>query len=114
MKRKYKNFKSFIKNTRNLTLYHIRNKRAYFDTGKKQGWNKFEMELPQKYWEQILDIIGGAHKNRKRIENIIKDKRFQHWAFERFIYSGTRDKFEYIAGQDYTYEINSIRKDILK
>lgn len=94
-------------------LYHdtvsaeiISEKRACFKDGASYECCNFEIPeaSEQHFWKEIAKVIWS-----KPTESNINDlKSSKGWWLRRLTWNGER--FEYVAGQDYPYEIRQIRK----
>lgn len=103
--KKYKTIQGMALQTNQLTFQHVLNERIYHN---KQGWINAKIDNLDEIINTIVyDVIGG------RKQNIIINKLYKgvsHWALERIIYCTHRKKFLYVAGQDYVWELNELRK----
>jgi hypothetical protein len=65
--------------------------------------------------EQIVDIIGGRNKGRLTsiLDYHLKSSDFWGVA-SRFMYDFKNDRWSYCTGQDYIFEMKSVRKALLK
>lgn len=84
----------------------ISEKRACFKDGTSYECCNFEIPeaSEQHFWKEIAKVIWS-----KPIEANINDlKSSKGWWLRRLTWNGER--FEYVAGQDYPYEIRQIRK----
>lgn len=101
----YKNIQNAAKKTNQLTLNNLISNRFYH---KKLGWIK--LNINDIDLDSLVSLIGGRGYN---YSSLIKD--YIEWGssygiLDRLIYSTDRKRWEYIAGQDYTAELNTIRK----
>ena len=99
--------KELLQTGSNFTLRDIVN-------GEKRGLHynvyPFWRELSDSDIEAIVKLVGGQAKSRKRVFSCLKYdlSTFPHWWLERIEFENGR--WSYCAGQDYVYEMASIRK----
>lgn len=74
----------------------------------KHGWIncKLELDAMEVFFQDMLAIIGG--KKRNVVSTAIRYRRPNHWTLKRIIWSNGH--WQYYAGQDYTSELNQLRK----
>lgn len=94
-------------------LYHdtvsaeiISEKRACFKDGASYEFCNFEIPeaSEQHFWKEIANVLW----NKPTEANINALKESKGWWLQLLTWNGER--FEYVAGQDYPYEIRQIRK----
>lgn len=97
-------------------LYHdtvsaeiISEKRACFKDGASYECCNFEIPeaSEQHFWKEIAKVLW----NKPTEANINALKESKGWWLRRLTWNGER--FEYVAGQDYPYEIRQIRKSVI-
>lgn len=97
-------------------LYHdtvsaeiISEKRACFKDGASYDINDYEIPeaSEQHFWKEIAKVIW----TKPTEANINALKSSKGWWLRRLTWNGER--FEYVAGQDYPYEIRQIRKFVM-
>lgn len=98
---------------RQTTAQELINSCVYLNDG---GWTKIELstELKQEVINKIVDCFGGQERTKTNIRFTLHRETPQHWGLSRTILV-KRDnevRFTYIAGQDYTSELNEIRKKL--
>lgn len=80
---------------------------------KKHNWVKIPLSLAENHYllEIAADTIGG--RNRSGITRGLR-RTTGHWALRRLIFRQTDGKItcSYCAGQDYTAELNELRKHL--
>jgi|SRR6056297_3842200 len=109
-KRNYKSIESLKGKVRQLNLYHLISCNIpHIDA----GWININNLLTNNHINQIADLLGGRTSTKQHIKTVLKNQTFSAWYLERIIYSFDRNKFEYVAAQDYPYELKEIRKNLL-
>jgi len=82
----------------------------------KKGWEnvKVTKEVIEQIAEQLSELIGGHGRTKATTYNNIINKRPQHWGLDRVFLEKTNSTYilRYCAGQDYPYEIKTIRNYI--
>ena len=96
-----------------FTLENLVNGRAWIEG---QGWQdiKVDEDFYNKSINQLVDLIGGREKTKQQVRFNLRNTPFHHWSANRFIYSLHRNVWEYVAGQDYTSEMATIRNHVKK
>lgn len=81
-----------------------------------QGWEDIEIDEDFFYEsiDQIVNLIGGQAKTMQKIRYTLRSQKFNHWSADRFIWSNSRKRWEYCAGQDQPLEMKEIRKYLTK
>ena len=80
----------------------------------------YKVELSDQDIDQLMNIFGKGCQShtKKRLRIIFQRVEIESfsstWFFERINYSVESDRWSYCAGQDYSYEISDIRKELLK
>lgn len=101
----------FQQGDRQATLDNVLSNRLYHEL---DGW--VDIHIPSDIKDQILDqvckIIGGRYK--RTIREALLYRNPNHWAIPRFIYAPHREQFEYVAGQDQSWEMNHLRRHLYK
>jgi hypothetical protein len=96
-----------------VTVQSLLNGRMCF---KKQGWDDINLspELREQICDEVVTILGGQEKTKERIYNLLMRSKPQHWGLERIqvVDYGNGAELEYCAGQDETYELNQIRREL--
>ncbi len=114
MKRTYNTFDNLVKNIEGeITLENLLHRRGFFNTGKEQGWNSFEIkeDIEYVYRDIVENLLGGNYKTQKRIIIILDrhGKSLNHWGLARISYDRKKKLWNYTAGADYPNEIKLIR-----
>lgn len=88
----------------------ISEKRACFKDGSSYDYGNYEIPevSEQHFWKEIAKVIW----NKPTEANINALKSSKGWWLRRLTWNGER--FEYVAGQDYPYEIRKIRKLVME
>lgn len=99
-----------------ITAQQLINKRIYL---KSQGWTSIELsdELMENIISQIVETLGGRNSTKSSIKNVLRYSKPQHWGLNRILleqYDNSEPCFKYCAGQDYTWETNTIRRFLSK
>jgi len=82
-------------------------------------WQQISLSgnLREQVISAIAETIGGREKTKTRIYSILRYGRPQHWAFSRFFvekYGESPARLRYCAGQDQSWEMRSVRKELSK
>ena len=96
---------AIVKNNGQLNLQILLNRRANF--------GDFTMEEDEfiNQIDYIVDeVLGGWKKNKYSLKYQLNNVPLSHWGFQRIIFNGNR--WQYVAGQDYTNELKQIRNFI--
>lgn len=109
-KRNFKNINSLKGRTAQLNLYNLMSQRVNLNG---VGWINTNDLLTDDLVNEVCDLLGGRENTKRKIYNVLSTRVFSKWYLERIIYSFKRNRFEYIAGQDYTEEVKEIRKDLI-
>ena len=106
--RHYKTFDAFLRSAQGqISMNTIIAKRMYHKGTKK--WENFEIE--EDVFKEIAKCIY-SNPQAHHIENMRRCK--ECGLFERIVYSRSRKKWEYVAGQDYIGEMRTIQNIIRK
>lgn len=107
------NKKNVSKLVSQFTLEHLTTERAPLIIG---GWSdiKIDEDFKKESVNQILDLLGGLDTTKNKIAFKIKNTPVHGWFAQRIIFEPLRNKWVYIAGQDYTSELRTIRKELSK
>lgn len=83
---------------------------------KDRGWDdiKLSPELREQTCKQVSELLGGTYKTKEIVYNLLMHSKPQHWGLERILVVdyGRGAYLEYCAGQEQSYELNAIRKDL--
>lgn len=103
-----------------LNMQMLINRRLYT---KQKNW--FSVKLSENCLLEVANhvstILGGRSTTKTKVFNSVYYGRPQHWGLERIIVSRRKDDkdkrrkkiyISYCAGQDHTWELNTIRNDI--
>lgn len=87
----------------------ISEKRACFKDGASYSYGNYEIPevSEQHFWKEMAKVIW----NKPTEANLKALKESKGWWLRRLTWNGER--FEYVAGQDYPYEIRKIRKLVM-
>ena len=93
--------------TEQITAQQVINKRLYING---LGWQSvdFSDEFSGWFIDEVGDLLGGRAATRHSVKLSLKYCKPQHWGLNR-IFLEDRG-WVYCAGQDYTSELNTIRK----
>lgn len=107
-----KNYKQLKKLsvTHQVTAQEIINSRLYIT---ETGWTTvmFPPEFMKQFADEVSFLLGGREKTKRDVRRTILFSKPQHWGLSRVIlseYDGNIG-WEYIPGQDGTWEKNRIR-----
>lgn len=102
---RYKNITNACKKSHfgGINLSNIISERFYHT---KKGWTK--LLIDDFKIDELVSVIGGRGNDYKRLIEYMIDHKITYGIFERLNFNGKR--WSYIAGQDYTAELNLIRK----
>lgn len=80
------------------------------------GWEniKIDPEFKEKAIDEIVELLGGRQATKDRIRFVIKNTPVHAWFASRIYFNASRQRWEYIAGQDYPREITEIRNQLKK
>ena len=109
-KRNYKSIDSLKNRVNQLNLYNLTQQSIYLNGA---GWIKTNNLLTECHLNQVCELFGGQTKTKGKMFIVLDRRNFSKWYLERIIYSFTRKRFEYCAGQDYPQELKDIRKDLI-
>jgi hypothetical protein len=108
-KRNFKSIDSLKDRVQQLNLYNLIAQSIYLNGA---GWIKTNNLLTDELIDQVCDLLGGHKRTKEKMFHVIRRGGFSKWYLERIIYSFTRKRFEYCAGQDYPAELAEIRRDL--
>jgi len=96
--------------TSQLTAQEIINSCIYT----KKGWESVNItdECLEELAANVSEIFGGRQKTKERVKLAIIYRTPQHWGLSRTIIQlkdGKNARVNYITGQDFTWESNTIR-----
>jgi hypothetical protein len=82
-------------------------------------WQNFEVsdELSEEINDKIIEVLGGQHRTKNTMYNVLRRSSPQHWGLGRIFiekYGDSPIRFSYCAGQDYPAELAQIRKYLSK
>ena len=92
------------KSTGHITLSSLISNRFYHTS---KGWTALHITGSISL-DGLVSLIGGRGYNYKRLLSDYISHGYNYGILERIIFDG--GKWSYIAGQDYTAEMNTIRK----
>lgn len=104
--------KNTLNKVNNFSLYNMLTKRVNING---EGWQPVEID-PQFFNDsinQIVSLIGGRKETKEKIKHILSNNIVTGWFTERITFCKHTNKFDYIAGQNYPAELQSIRKTLL-
>lgn len=96
-----------------FTLEHLTTERVPLISG---GWSdiKIDTDFKKSSIEQITDLLGGRSRTKEKIGFTLRNTPVYGWFAQRIIFEPLRNKWVYIAGQDYPSELATIRKELTK
>jgi len=93
-----------------VTAQAVINRQLYI---RGEGWQTVEIshDLIEEMAEALANLYGGHERTKRRVRNAIAWGRPQHWGLSRTIIEERSNGlgWEYITGQDCTWERNAIR-----
>jgi len=107
------NGKNVAKLVNQFTLENLTTERAYLIG---LGWNdiKIDEDFKKESVSQIVELLGGRQATKDRIKFVIRNTPVSSWFAQRIIFEPLRNKWVYIAGQDYPSELQEIRNQLKK
>ena len=63
--------------------------------------------------DELVTLLGGRKKEKLRSALMYNHQAIPHWAATRLSYTPSTKRWGYCAGQDYTAELNQIRKALI-
>ena len=94
-----------------VTAQQVINQRLY---NKVTSWTDviIDGELLSKMANEVSQLLGGRGVTREAVDRNLFFNKPQHWGLERIVleqYGDNPPRWAYIAGQDYTAEVRTIR-----
>ena len=107
-----KGFKRVVKKSEQITLQEILNGSVCL---KDKGWSRLILSpvVREELIQQAINIFGGR-KSDTLHRALSMSPPPQHWGLSRMIVKKHSQKLMYVAGQDYVWELNDIRKWLYK
>lgn len=80
------------------------------------GWEniKIDEDFKKESVSQIVELLGGRQATKDRIKFVIRNTPIHNWFAQRIVFEPLRNKWVYIAGQDYPSELQEIRNTLKK
>lgn len=105
------NTKNVSKLVTQFSLSNLSTERAHLINS---GWENIKVDESFKSdaINQIVELLGGRQKTKDRIKFVIKNNPLHTWYADRIIFDANRNRWVYVAGQDYPTEITEIRRQL--